>query len=221
MGIPIPAALAALACVALASGCAGRPPTVKIPAMDPTPPLTALDVVGNGKRLILFSGDGPKTIEIGPGDSVVLIALGEDRDGGVKDISLVGNAVAHCGDSARPVPLDRKAAPSHKSGSFARRSVLPARPGWRVPGSKSTRYVLKADDFRKLCGPLELKGVTGAAGVRAVNYHGKSAMSPTLEFRIAAPGPRTSQAQASQASQNNVPVFGPLPLSETPDTPRI
>lgn len=228
MGIPFPAALAASVCAALACGCAVRPPTVKIPAEDATPPLTALDVVGNGGRLMLFSGDGPKAIEIAPGDSVILIGLGEDRDGGIKDISLVGNAVAHCGDSARTAvqgsraaPFQRKAGAALKSGSFARRSVLPARPGWKVPGSKSTRYVLKADDFRKLCGPLELKGVTGAAGVRAVNYHGKSAMSPTLEFRIAAPGPQASQAQASQASQSAPPVFGPIPLSEMPDTPRI
>jgi hypothetical protein len=221
MGTPIPTVLAAMACAAFAAGCAGRSPTVKIPASDPTPPLTALDVVGHEGRLMLFSGDGPKTVDIGPGDSVVLIALGEDRDGGVKDLSLVGNAIAHCGDSARGVPLERKSTPSLKSGSFARRSVLPARPGWRVPGSKSTRYVLKADDFRKLCGPLELKGVTGAAGVRAVNYHGKSSMSPTLEFRIAAPTQRTSQAQASQASQAKPQVFGPIPLSEMPDTPRI
>jgi hypothetical protein len=132
----------------------------------------------------------------------------------------MGNAVAQCGDSARPAPY-RKERPALKSGSFARRSVLPARPGWRVPGSKSTRYVLKADDFAKLCGPLELKGVTGAAGVRAVNYHGKSAMSPTLEFRIAAPGPRKAGPQASQASQTPQPVYGPLPASEMPVTPRI
>lgn len=225
MGIPFPAALAALICAALACGCAGRPPMVKIPAADPTPPLTALDVVGNGKRWVLFSGEGPRTIDIGPGDSVVLIGLGEDRDGGIKDISLMGNAIAHCGDSALQVPWVRPsenpAAQSRKSGSFARRSVLPARPGWRVPGSKSTRYVLKADDFQKLCGNLALKGVTGAAGARAVNYHGKSTQSPTLEFRIAAPIPRDPQSQATKTSQNSPPVFGPLPLSEMPDTPRI
>lgn len=238
MGIPFPAAFAALAFAALASGCAGRSPMVRIPAEDSTPPLTALDVVGNGRRMMLFSGEGPKTVEIGPGDSVILIALGEDRDGGVKDLALTGNAIAHCGEPARPAPFGHRAAgtpaehgkspapegsgaESLKSGAFARRSFLPARPGWRVPGSRTARYVLKADDFRKLCGPLELKGVTGAAGVRAVNYHGKSTMSPTLEFRIAAPIPRASQAQASQPSQNIPPVFGPLPLWEMPDTPRI
>ena len=66
MAIPLPAALAALAFAALASGCAGLSPTVKVPAEDSTPPLIALDVVGSGKRMMLFSGEGPQTVEIGP-----------------------------------------------------------------------------------------------------------------------------------------------------------
>lgn len=200
--------LAALLLAGL-SGCARR--TVKIPVMDGTPPITALDVVGQGKRIVLFSGDQPRTVEIGPGDSVVLIALGEDRDGGVKDLTLSGNAVAVCGDSAG----DGK---GRRSGSFARRHVLPALPGWRVPGTKSARYVLRADDFLKLCPPGELRGVYGAAGVRAVNYHGASSMSPTLEFRIAPP---THSSQVSQGSKASQRVFGPLPASDYQDTPRI
>lgn len=224
MGIPSGrAAVAALVIAGLGaglSGCAGGA-TVRIPAADATPPFSALDVVGAGQRLVLFSGEGPKSLEMSGEDSVVLIALGEDRDGGVKDLSLVGNAVVVCGDTLGPPA----ALEARKSGSFARRYVMPGRPGTKVPGSRSARYVLKASEFQKLCGPAELKAVIGAAGVRTVNYHGKSAMSPTLEFRIAAPTPQGPAPQASsqgpQSSQATSPVFGPLPPWEQPATPRI
>lgn len=233
----VTAAGAAIALAAL-SACAAR--DVKIPDADPTPPLSVLDVVGplevvgRDGRLVLFTGEQPRQVELGGGDSVVLIALGEDRDGGVKDISLSGNIVATCGD-----PGQGKGE-AMKTGSFARRHVLPAQPGRRVPGSRSARYVLRASDFRKLCGDRELLGVSGAAGARTVNFHGQSSMSPTLAFRLAAPRladpdpqaasarsqavPARSHATAAQASQSpqaSLPVFGPLPPWEWPDTPRI
>ena len=215
MGIPL---LLAASAALILSGCARR--TVKIPDTDATAPISALDVVGRGKRIVLFTGEQPVTIDIGPGDSVVLIALGEDRDGGIKDLSLSGNAVVHCGDAS-----DRD--PAVKTSSFTRRHVMPGLPGWRVPGTNSTRYVLKASDFQKTCGALELRGVTGAAGVRAVNFHGRATSSPTLQFRIAAPiiGPKTTSptttSQASQDEPDSRPVFGPLPVGDNPITPLI
>lgn len=223
MGIPsrraAGAALVIAGLGALLAGCAGRAVTVRIPAADATPPFSALDVVGANRRLVLFSGEGPQAVELSGEDSVVLIALGEDRDGGVKDLSLFGNAVAVCGDTLGPPA----AAESRKSGAFVRRHVHPAPTGTRVPGSRSTRYVLKAAEFRKLCGPAELRAVIGAAGVRAVNYHGQSVASPTLEFRIAAPTPQTPSqvSQGSKSPQETGPVFGPLPPWELPATPRI
>jgi hypothetical protein len=210
MGKSVLTACAFLAAAAALSACARK--TVKIPVSDPTPPYSALNVVGAAERFVLFSGDQPRQLALGPGDSVVLIALGEDRDGGLKDVSLIGNVLAVCGDPARGK------GEALKAGSFARRHVLPAsRPGRTAPGTQSTRYVLKISEFRKLCGSQELRSVVGAAGVRAVNHHGKSAMSPTLSFRLAAP----AAAQAPQASQISRPVFGPLPPWEWPDTPRI
>lgn len=194
------------------SGCARH--TVRIPVADSTPPITALDVVGLGKRMVLFTGEQPMSIELGPSDSVVLIALGEDRDGGMKDLALTGQVVAFCGDGNGGGNVA-------KTGSFARRHVIPGLPGWRVPGTHSTRFVLRASDFRKLCGSRELRGVTGAAGVRAVNFHGASSMSPTLEFRVAAPATGSNTSQAPQRPQGPGPVFGPIPVGESPITPLI
>jgi hypothetical protein len=222
------ATLAAAALIgAGATGCARG--TVRIPETDPTAPLSALDVVGSGERMVLFSGEGPKEVSFTEGDSLVLIGLGEDRDGGVKDLTLSGKAVAYCADS-----LGRGR--EMRLGSFARRQVAPAPPGRRAAGSRVARYVLKAEGFRKLCGPGELKAVTGAAGVRTVNYHGKSALSPTLEFRITAVTPPPSDpgratrtasaeggpaAQSPQGAQETGPVYGPLPAESYLDTPRI
>lgn len=214
MGKSVLAAFAFLAAAASFSACARK--TVKVPVSDPTPPYSALNVVGSSERFVLFCGEQPRRLSLGPGDSVVLIALGEDRDGGVRDVSLFGNVVAVCGDPARG------RGEALKSGSFARRHVVPeARPGRMAPGTQSTRYVLKLSEFRKLCGKGELRSVSGAAGARAVNHHGKSAMSPTLQFSLAAPPAPAAAAQAPQASQISRPVFGPLPLWEWPDTPRI
>lgn len=227
MGNPMTLAAAAALLAASLAGCARR--TVKIPDADMTPPIPALDVVGQGKRIVLFPGDQPGLVELAPGDSVVLIALGEDRDGGVKDLSLTGEATVTCGDPSR-----KGKGAAQRRGAFSRRHVLPALPGWRVPGTKSSRYVLRASEFEKMCLPGGLRGVSGTAGVRAVNYHGISSLSPMLEFRVVVtPGsPRATKAKASashaskaanasQDSKGSQRVFGPLPASEYPDTPRI
>lgn len=219
---PQPHGFAVLA-AAILCGCAGSP-TVRIPDADSTRPISALNVVEpSGKRIVLFPGDQPAELELAPGDSLVLIALGEDRDGGVKDLTLSGKAVAVCADS-----LGR--GEFRKTGAFVRRHVLPARPGEVAPASRSARYVLRAADFQKLCGNQRLVGVTGAAGTRTVNYHGQSAESPTFEFRVAAGAlaraPKTAStgdpaSPKPQSTQYTAPVYGPIPPWEFPDIPLI
>jgi len=165
--------------------------TVKIPRRDGTPPQAALDVVGLGRTWVLAKGDDPVQIELEDGDSLVLIGLGEDRDGGVRDFSLAGNAVAVCGTDTG----DRQ-----KSDSFLRRTVIPGlRPGIRVGGSKSTRVIVRVEDFRRLCDGGDLKALNGAAGVRTVNFHGAAAQSPSLRFRFTAPE-AAEQGPATPAS---------------------
>lgn len=205
-------------------GCARS--TVKIPVADATPPFTALDVVGLGKRMVLFTGEQSGSIELGPADSVVLIALGEDRDGGMKDLALSGQVVAFCRDSLGPdgIAGTGSFARQHmvvRRNVFVRRHVIPGKPGWRVSGTCNARFVLRAADFRKLCGSGELKGVTGAAVARAVNFHGASSMSPTLEFRIASPATGSNTSQAPQGPQDSGPIFGPNPVGESLITPLI
>jgi hypothetical protein len=216
---PMAVSHALLACSLLAfSGCSRA--LVEIPGADATPPITALDVVGTNRKLILMSGGPSKAIELGPADSVVLIALGEDRDGGLKSVSLMGRALVTCVDSAGGERI-------LEAGHFARRRVLPGRPGQTAPGSHSTRYVLRADEFRKYCGSGDLKSVAGAAGVRAVNFHGASTRSPTLAFQIAVPereggdGNAPRSAQTPPPTRETRPVHGPKPDPDTPESPRI
>jgi hypothetical protein len=206
---------ACLCALALAA-CAARD-TVRIPRRDGTPPQAALDVVGQGNTWVLTEGKPPVVLELGADDSLVLIGLGEDRDGGVKDMSLTGNAVAVCRGEGGG---DRM-----HSDSFVRRSVIPEFPaGVRVQGMKSARIILRMADFRKLCGNGEMKALTGAAGVRIVNFHGGSAVSPTVQFKFeqpeaatvepapAKPGART-QRRSSHPSQA-------LPKSQTAEAGR-
>src|SRR4051794_37235159 len=79
-------------------GSAIRKTTVKIPSRDATPPLAALDAVTKDTTLVLRVGQEPELISLVSDDTLVLIAMGEDRDGGVKDFSLTGNAVVNCKD---------------------------------------------------------------------------------------------------------------------------
>jgi hypothetical protein len=216
---PMAVSHALLACSLLAFSACSRA-LVEIPDADVTPPITALDVVGTNRKLILMSGGPSRTIELGPADSVVLIALGEDRDGGVKSVSLTGRALVTCVDSAGGERI-------LEAGHFARRRVLPGRPGQTASGSHSTRYVLRADEFRRFCGADALMSVAGAAGVRAVNFHGSSTRSPTLAFRIAAPdrpgglAPSPRSAQTPTSAQETRPLHDPQPVPELPDSPRI
>lgn len=212
---PAPFILATLLALAFA-GCARR--TVRIPADDGTPPVSALDVVTAGGHLVMLGGDAPADLELAMGDSAILIGLGMDGDGGVKELSLSGNAVAICRSGNRDTV---------RKGSFARRYNLPGGPGGRAPGSRVTRLVLRASDFQKLCGLSELRSVSGAVGVRTVNYHGVSSTSPTLEFRVDG-NPDSGQASTAaraapipQGPQQQIPIFGPLPAGDYQDAPRI
>lgn len=167
--------------------------TIKIPASDTTPPRAMLNVSGPGNSWALTAGHEPVSVALESGDSLVLTAVGEDLDGGVKDVWVGGKAVAECRDALSGEQRIR-------SGSFQRRIVFQGRPGSRATGSKTARLVLRVSDFRRLCdgasagrgalasgGASGLVTLRGAAGVRTVNFHGASATTATLEFRFAAP----------------------------------
>ncbi|MDB5049384.1 MAG: hypothetical protein JWO30_2455 [Fibrobacteres bacterium] len=151
--------------------------TVKIPAADETPPLVALDVVGRDTVLVLTTGQEPEAVELSPDDSLVLIALAMDRDGGVKDLSLTGNAVVSCKD-----PITGKI--TSRSTGFMRRTVSGSPARHRAAIRKSSRFVLKAGDFAALCRGRGITGMVGQATVRTLNFHGGHAVSPRLEFRL-------------------------------------
>ena len=178
------AALVRMAALAGASmmlmHCSNRRETVRIPAADGTPPFVALDAVGAGHSLVLSVGRGPEQVELLPRDSIVLIALSEDADGGIKDIALVGNALVTCKDMKSGKSRIRKT-------GFMRKTVPGSPRITRGPMRRSNRFVLRTGDLAALCrGPgMAFAGAVGQATATTANFSGGHASSPRLEFRLA------------------------------------
>lgn len=179
-------------------GCATRG-TVRIPSEDATPPWSALDVVGDGLTMVLMVGGEPGIADLNVRDSLILIAMGGDGDGGVKDISLSGNALVTCKEEATGKLKTRTAA-------FKRMRVGSLRANARAPGEKSTRFTLRASDFRNMCPGQGLAAVVGQATARSVNFHGGSAASPRLEFRFDAAGPADTSALEPHPKEAEAPA---------------
>ena len=160
--------------------CAARKETVRIPSSDRTPPFVALDAVGAGHTLVLSVGKEAELVELLPRDSIVLIALSEDADGGVKDLTLIGNAIVTCKDMRTGRSRTRKT-------GFMRKSVPGAPRITHAPIRRSSRFILRTGDLAALCrGPgLAFVGAIGQAAVATANYNGGHASSPRLEFRLA------------------------------------
>ena len=160
--------------------CASRRETVRIPASDRTPPFVALDAVGAGHTLVLSVGRGPEQVELLPRDSIVLIALSEDADGGIKDIALVGNVLVTCKDMKSGKSRIRKT-------GFMRKTVPGSPRITHGPMRRSNRFVLRTGDLAALCrGPgMAFAGAVGQATATTANFGGGHASSPRLEFRLA------------------------------------
>ncbi|MDQ3001931.1 MAG: hypothetical protein M3Y08_11815 [Fibrobacterota bacterium] len=145
--------------------------------MDTTPPMAALDVVGRDTTMVMTVGGEPEALMLARGDSLILIAVGVDLDGGIKDLSLSGNAVVTCKDRKTGQVISR-------SGRFLRQSVSGSSPMKKVPKRKTSRFVLRAGDFAALCPGRTVETAVGQAAVRTVNYRGGNSDSPRLEFRL-------------------------------------
>lgn len=182
---------AALGVLMILMGCSRS--TVRIPVSDSTPPLAVLDAIGLDRTLILMVGDEPESVILDPEDSLVLVAIGEDGDGGVKDLILIGNAVVTCAEGAAGAPASR-------STGFMRKNVSGSAPRHRAPRRKTHRFVLRAGDFAALCPGRDIAGVVGQANVRTVNFHGGHSTSPRLEFRLARPEPADSALNVNTAA---------------------
>lgn len=189
-------ALAALLCATLTIGCAGLLPqrtTVRIPKVDGTPPMAALDVVGRDTTMVMIEGGEPEALMLARGDSLILIAVGVDLDGGVKDLSLAGNALVTCKDP-------KTGRIGSRSGRFMRKSVSGSSPMQRGQMRKTHRFVLRAGDFAALCPGRTVENAVGQASVRTSNYRGGNSDSPRLEFRLArdsaSPAPRGTPGDA-------------------------
>lgn len=175
--------LSALAIMTMA--CAPRPGMVRIPRADATPPRAALLVAGTTQDvgpegvadLKLSAEDEPQSVSLLESDSLVLTAIAEDGDGGVKKSALEGNAFVTCEDS--------------ETGKITSKSTAFGR--WHVPGSprassaRSRRvesFVLRGSDFARLCPGGRLQGAFGQASATASNFHGGGSSSARLRFKV-------------------------------------
>ena len=181
--------------------CASRRETVRIPASDGTPPFVALDAVGAGHTLVLSVGRGAEQVELLPRDSIVLIALSEDADGGIRDISLVGNALVTCKDMKTGKSRIRKT-------GFMRKSVPGSLRTTHAPMRRSNRFVLRTGDLAALCrGPgMAFAGAVGQATASTANFNGGHASSPRLEFRLAGGWVPEVPAAKAAVAQESVPT---------------
>lgn len=192
------ARMALLAVSLFLLGCSRS--TVRIPASDATPPLALLDAIGLDTAIILMVGDEPESVILDRDDSLVLVAIGEDWDGGIKDLTLVGNAVVTCSER-------EPGAPASRATGFMRKTVSGSAPRHRAPRRKTHRFVLRAADFAALCPGRNIAAVVGQANVRTVNFHGGHSASPRLEFRLARPAPSES-AIAGNPPPSECPATG-------------
>jgi hypothetical protein len=158
-------------------GCAGRG-MVRIPKSDPTPPSAELEAQGSTAPIRLQVGGEARQVELQAEDSLILTGTAEDR-GGIKDMVLQGNALVTCTDPSTGAPYTR-------STGFLRRHVPGSASGDLASPRRDSRFVLRAEDFEKLCPGGRLEGAVGQARVQAANYHGGASSTPHLEFRIAA-----------------------------------
>lgn len=183
--------------------CASRKETVRIPSSDGTPPFVALDAVGAGHTLVLSVGKGAEQVELLPRDSIVLIALSEDADGGIKDLTLIGNVIVTCKDM-------RTGKSRTRTTGFMRKSVPGAARITHAPIRRSNRFILRTGDLAALCrGPgIAFAGAVGQASVATANYNGGHASSPRLEFRLSGgwvPGdPAAAPGVAGQAGVEGI-----------------
>ncbi len=158
--------------------CAGRTAMVKIPSSDATPPSAALEVLGAGEPIRLGVGEEPVKVDLSPSDSVVITAVGEDGDGGVRNISLQGNVQVTCRDASTGASRSRTTGflRRHEPGSLSPR---------RGPVRQDSRFVLRASDLVGVCRGGRLESAVGQATAQVANFNGGGASSPRLEFRLA------------------------------------
>ena len=186
-------ALTALSALGLGACARG----LLVPAMDATPPTAILDVAGPDQDYVLTSGGDPAEVELGPGDSLVLVAVGEDGDGGVRDITLRGLITVKCRNEETGRQWVRKA-------SFLRYSVRKAVPGEPAEGSRTARFTVRPPELRRLCAGGDLQSAQGQAAVRTMNFHGGSSFSPVVEFRLS-DSLNILRADSSAGARKSVP----------------
>ncbi|MDB5106056.1 MAG: hypothetical protein JWP91_3745 [Fibrobacteres bacterium] len=169
--------------------------------------MAAMDVVGSGRTLVLFEGQEPEAVELLPRDSLVFIAVGEDRDGGVKDLALSGSTMITCRDA-------KTGKESTRSVRFLRRNVVGTTGRLNGPVRKSSRFVLRPADLEAMCPGRIFAGAVGQASVRTLNFLGGHAASPRVEFRLAeAPAaeqtPKSGMAPYSKGSVAGAAIVTP------------
>lgn len=177
---------------------------VRIPKSDPTPPSAELAAQGADAAIRLQVGGEARQVELRADDSLILTGTAEDR-GGIKDMVLQGNALVTCTDPSTGAPYTR-------STGFLRRHVPGSASGDLASPRRDSRFVLRAEDFERLCPGGRLEGAVGQARVQAANYHGGASSTPHLEFRIAA-SEVASQAIGLPAAMQATPPGGPTGFS--------
>lgn len=181
--------------------------------------MAALNVIGSDLTMVLMVGEEPEAVELDLEDSLILIAFGEDGDGGIKDLSLEGNAMVTCAEP-RADGLNSRAT------GFMRGTVSGSAPRQRGPRRKIHRFVLRASDFAALCPGRRITALVGQATVRTVNFHGGHASSPRLEFRLAQAEAAPDSAEVVLSTADEDPDFNspaepsPLPRKRRLRPPR-
>ncbi len=70
---------------------------VAVKAVDPTPPTAFLQIYGLGSAMIpIDASTGPRTVSIRATDVFTLVALAEDRDGGIRTANYFGESSLTC-----------------------------------------------------------------------------------------------------------------------------
>jgi len=157
----------------LVTGC---PKEIKVPPSDRTPPTVVLLVSGIGPAFTLTEGGNAEIRSLTSSDTtIVLVAIANDEDGGIKNVQIQGEVAVSCAGGSGLEQMNRA--------SYISQNPDDAHVGESALNQRATSITLRVPELQEMCTGtwtfLSLRGTfVGLGG----NFHGGNAETASLHF---------------------------------------